>query len=1273
MLWLLATALACPLERLEADLNAAYAAGRSEEAVRLATERVDCATRTAKDEGSAWLDLALVTEGAGDFEGSLPAWVQVTKHLEAGPDRASAWLRVGLDRGLTGDLDGAVADLERAVAEASEGSQRTDAQIWLARVMAKGGRPEDALALLEDVRPETPEEVRQHGAAASIAWSEVMHARREAGDPAGALAAARSSLDAVADQDGMDRVMAELAYGQRLLEAGHPEESLPHLKTAQEAFAAGAPGTEGDLVATSSLARGLGQAGRYDAAISLAERAVELAEAGFGAEHPEVGEARHHLAIVLQGAGRMDEADAQFRAGLEVMRAALGSDDPDVLFMELDQLRFESDRGRPGVALGRIDPLLARWIRVRGPTHLDTLATAGLRCELLRAVGRIPEAVQCAGRAREALEGTVGDHPVVVGAYATEALCLDAFGDPHGALDRVERALAMQARLEPDARTETSLRMTRARYLADTGRRDEAVEALGKSPPDGGSERSLWFQVSGELIAYTDPAGALAAFRKALDSADAPLPRSAAHSGIGFAQLQLGQLEAAERSMKASLAISEEVYGPDDSRNAESLYNLSTVQIARKDDIRALATLDRISVVFAKTGVSAHPTYARALASMGTVLARGHEEEALGLLDRAVVMADASLGRDHVEAAALRLEAGKGYFTFGKLDRARELATEATATLEASLGPTHPRTLAASLGVAGIDVARGDGAGALTLLDAVDAAFLAQGMKRSPDRAGLLTVRSAARALTGDASGAAEDSALALDLESRLLDTVMSSSERQRLAAVQRGHLPLTVYVHAASATDAYERGLAWKGLASAAFLGSREPDPELARVRNQLAALAFSPPAGMSSVERREALESLVARKDALQAEVKDTRRKTDWRAVCRSLPDDTAVVDFFRGRRYDGGQEAETFEAFVLTGGDCREVTRVTLDLHAVHEAHLKYRKVVGSQGAARVADRVGTALREVLWDPLVPSLGGRTKVVVIPEPELANVSLAGLPDASGRYLVEDYALRSVSHLREVTADAPVSIGSAVVIGGVEYGKDAPPEASERAGCGWAKFASLPGALEEAKAIRKTLTKRREVSLLTGSDASEARVREAMAGADVIHLATHGFHAGPQCSFDALDTDLAYGTVSTYALVAGMNPMVLSGLALAGANDRDGTTEHDGVLTAEEVAGMGLKADLVVLSACESGLGDVAPGEGVLGLQRGFRQAGAKRIVYSLWQVPDEATRTLMVAFYRELAAGRTPAESLRAAQLEVLAANRKAFGAGHPTDWAAFVMGG
>ena len=141
--------------------------------------------------------------------------------------------------------------------------------------------------------------------------------------------------------------------------------------------------------------------------------------------------------------------------------------------------------------------------------------------------------------------------------------------------------------------------------------------------------------------------------------------------------------------------------------------------------------------------------------------------------------------------------------------------------------------------------------------------------------------------------------------------------------------------------------------------------------------------------------------------------------------------------------------------------------------------------------------------------------------------------------------------------------------------------------------------------------------------------------------------------------------------------SPLLFSGLALAGANHRAeaGQGEDDGILTAEEVSALDLSGtDWAVLSGCDTGLGEIGKSEGVFGLQRAFRVAGARTVIMSLWNVQDEGTRRWMSALYRARLEGHLgSAASVRRAQVEVLRERRKAHLDTHPFHWAAFLATG
>jgi CHAT domain-containing protein len=246
---------------------------------------------------------------------------------------------------------------------------------------------------------------------------------------------------------------------------------------------------------------------------------------------------------------------------------------------------------------------------------------------------------------------------------------------------------------------------------------------------------------------------------------------------------------------------------------------------------------------------------------------------------------------------------------------------------------------------------------------------------------------------------------------------------------------------------------------------------------------------------------------------------------------------------------------------------------------------------------------------------------------------------------------------------------------------------------------FERLPGAAEEARQIAALWkrwvrsdassdnAKRRDLNLLNGAMASETTVKQDAATRRVLHLSTHGFFLGEGCE-NALTGARGIGSLSDSsdtphigaghpAPPAGENPLLFSGLALAGANHREaaGPDEDDGILTAEEIAALDLSGvEWAVLSACDTGVGEVRAGEGVFGLRRAFQVAGARTLIMSLWSVDDEATREWMTALYEgRLNEGMTTAEAVHHASLSTLNARRERGESTHPFYWAAFVAAG
>ena len=210
--------------------------------------------------------------------------------------------------------------------------------------------------------------------------------------------------------------------------------------------------------------------------------------------------------------------------------------------------------------------------------------------------------------------------------------------------------------------------------------------------------------------------------------------------------------------------------------------------------------------------------------------------------------------------------------------------------------------------------------------------------------------------------------------------------------------------------------------------------------------------------------------------------------------------------------------------------------------------------------------------------------------------------------------------------------------------------------------RFDPLPDSRHEGDAIATLWQSLGKSTRLTGGAASEAQVREQIRGSRVVHFATHGFFLGAWC-----------GPASR---AANPHPLLLAGLALAGANARGSRSPlDDGVLLAEEIATLDMRGvEWAVLSACDTGAGVIAAGEELLGLRRAFQVAGVRTVIVSLWPVDDELTRRWMGEVYRErfVANQQTPA-AIRQATTKILAARRAAKQSTHPAYWGAFVAAG
>ncbi|MDE2372443.1 MAG: CHAT domain-containing protein [Burkholderiales bacterium] len=602
-------------------------------------------------------------------------------------------------------------------------------------------------------------------------------------------------------------------------------------------------------------------------------------------------------------------------------------------------------------------------------------------------------------------------------------------------------------------------------------------------------------------------------------------------------------------------------------------------------------------------------------------------------------------GADDPDRALTLVNLGLVEGALGHADAARRRYEEACALLLRHYGPDHPRLVEVYDNLAALEWRAGRLARAVQwqreanrVAELNIAAVIAIGSERQK----LAYMRSFTDQIDASVSlglavpGDARHGALALDAvlqrKGRVLSALAASLDRVRRRS---------------SAADAE----VW-----AAFVRSRQ-------------AAAQAPVSGGAS-GGREQVEALLARGEGSDVAAEDLARNVDTGQVRRALGAGSALLEFvaYQPRAPAGpgpfAAGPPRYAAFLLK----REGDLVWADIGAradVDRLVSDLRAGLANPRATYTRD-IARNLHGVLFGKFERALKGVERLYVAPDGALNLVPIAALQDADGRAVLDRFVVATLSSGRDLVrsvvakggpAAARAAQGRSVVVANPDFG--ATSGASVRCG----PFQPLRGTQGEGAAIASLLP---GAQLVAGPGATETAVKSVQRP-HVLHMATHGYF-GPlaNCASAA-----PAGGDGDAGAARDTDPLQRSGLVLAGANQL-ASGRDDGLLTSMEVTAMDLTGtDLVVLSACDSGLGDVVAGEGVFGLRRAFELAGARRQVISLWKVPDAETARLMRGFYAALKAGQDPARALARAQRELRDDPTGSTAA--PFYWAAFFVSG
>ncbi len=430
-------------------------------------------------------------------------------------------------------------------------------------------------------------------------------------------------------------------------------------------------------------------------------------------------------------------------------------------------------------------------------------------------------------------------------------------------------------------------------------------------------------------------------------------------------------------------------------------------------------------------------------------------------------------------------------------------------------------------------------------------------------------------------------------------------------------------------------------------------------------------------------------ARIDSLQTEIISLEQKlslgstafsrfksennTGFREIQASLLPGQAAIEFITFPFYKDNQltDSVVHAAFIILPGQQSPVYVNLKDAGATEQWVVAQGVISRGLKKKRTAEDT-MSFRNIyrsVWLPLVPHLAETNTVFIAPDGILNNLSFASMQDSLGHYLIDKYQLRFVTGTRDIIGleKGKIENTTAALFGGAFFSQSNTAATKDQLFStrslpssmrGTEEWKYLPGTLTEVNAIANMLVAKKWVTeKFTGASASEINFKalDGTKAPSIIHIATHGYYFPDSAVQDRTE-----------------DPLVRTGILFASSNDawlgksvKQGM--EDGILTAFEFANMDLnRTELVVLSACETGTGDILNGEGVYGLQRAIKQAGVKKMIVSLWPVPDMETSEMMQLFYSALSNGSTIGDSFRDAQRSM----RKKYPSA-PELWGAFCL--
>ncbi len=720
-------------------------------------------------------------------------------------------------------------------------------------------------------------------------------------------------------------------------------------------------------------------------------------------------------------------------------------------------------------------------------------------------------------------------------------------------------------------------------------------------------------------------------------------------TNLGILYSDMGQYEKAEAAFLEALDITRN-WGEEDPDYAKNLENLGCLYLETKKYDKAEPFIIEAKEIREKVLGKEHPDYASSLSNLAILyggLNQSKKEELLYLEAKAI--REKVLGKEHPDYASILDNLGAFYYGMQEYDKAKSYYLEAKAIREKVLGKEH-RDYTFSVDNLAILYAK------------IGQYEKAEELYSELANTNQLIIAKTALHLSAKELGIYMNKFL--DNQDQTLSFAQRTERRKAISACYDNLLFYKGFL--LNAANQIKKLAYSDSLSSEQFNLLKSYERRLSSLYSQ--PIAERDSATVSDLElKANKVEKDLARSVAGWSQA---NRQVQWKEVQSKLKPDEAVVEFVHFRYWnDGPSDSIIYAALVLRPEPegpkfvklCSEkqIASLFMDKGAREQS-----EVYVSRGANPVQLQNFSNVYELIWKPLEITLSGVKKVWIAPSGTLHRLNFNAIPTANGNILSDQYDIVEFGSSRQLVIPPNVKAyaNEAVLFGGLKYQlvaenadvipagtKNNVPQSTSyqtkseslNISSRGATWEYLPGTKAEVDLIANTLENRKFVVKTfqsnVGTEELFKQIGKESRSPRILHLATHGFFFPDPKTGNRSDKDR---NTEEPIFKISENPMIRSGLILAGGNHAWQTGKplrpemEDGILTAYEISQMNLSnTELVVLSACETGLGDVQGNEGVFGLQRAFKIAGAQYLIMSLWQVPDQETSQFMSSFYKNL----------------------------------------